>query len=154
MSERLYEIVKELAAMDAVELEERDKSYGSSWKQRGGVGAFMMLARKWDRIENLVKKHGYDIFSAVEHDPSPAGIIDDIRDLRRYLLLVEAEVTLREYLHRPKLTVSSDIEALVNRTRAQFPKTLEALHEAEKREARYFAPEPVVPRRGNDEDGA
>lgn len=55
----------------------------------------MMLARKWDRIENLVKKHGYDVFNAIVSDPSANGPIDDIRDLRRYLLLVEAEMTLR-----------------------------------------------------------
>lgn len=66
-------------------------SYGDSWKKRGGVGAFMMLARKWDRLENAVKKHGYDIFTAIEGDTRAEGIMDDIRDLRRYLLLVEAE---------------------------------------------------------------
>ena len=90
----IYDIVAKLATEDSVKVAERDKTYGSSWKQRGGVGAFMMLARKWDRIENAVKKHGWDVFHAVRADPSDAGIIDDIRDLRRYLLLVEAELTL------------------------------------------------------------
>jgi len=69
------------------------ESYGTSWRNRGGVGAFMMLARKWDRLENQVKKHQYDVFKAIESDSRPEGIIDDIRDLRRYLLLVE-EYTL------------------------------------------------------------
>lgn len=67
-------------------------SYGDSWKKRGGVGAFMMLARKMDRIELQVSKQGYDIFKAMREDTRPEGIIDDIRDLRRYLLLVEEEM--------------------------------------------------------------
>ena len=66
-----------------------EQSYGDSWKKRGGVGAFMMLARKWDRIENQVKKHGWDVFLAMERDKRPEGIADDIKDLRCYLLLVE-----------------------------------------------------------------
>jgi hypothetical protein len=55
----------------------------------GGIGAFMMLARKWDRIENQAQVYGWDIFDAMTSDKRPEGIIDDIRDLRRYLLLVE-----------------------------------------------------------------
>ena len=50
----------------------------------------MMLARKWDRIENQVEKQGWDVFKTIYDDPSDKGILDDIRDLRRYLLLVEA----------------------------------------------------------------
>jgi len=52
----------------------------------------MMLARKWDRIENLAQKYSYDIFRTIEEHPEETGVIDDIRDLRRYLLLVEAEM--------------------------------------------------------------
>jgi hypothetical protein len=84
-------------------------SYGESWCKRGGVGAFMMLARKWDRLENYLSKppivcqghaqiDGYapaflqwDILGAIAADKRPEGIIDDIRDLRRYLELVEAK---------------------------------------------------------------
>ena len=54
------------------------------------IGAFMMLARKWDRIENQVSSDNYDIFKTISNDPSKDGILDDIRDLRRYLLLVES----------------------------------------------------------------
>jgi hypothetical protein len=102
---RLYETVKKLAADDAHVLEERDKSYGSSWKKRGGVGAFMMLARKWDRIENIVQGWNWDVFSAIGQDPSNDGIIDDIRDLRRYLLLVEAEMTNRGMFSGSKMDI-------------------------------------------------
>jgi len=53
----------------------------------------MMLARKWDRIENQVGKNNYDVFKTIKDDLTDTGILDDIRDLRRYLLLVEAHVT-------------------------------------------------------------
>lgn len=95
---------------DVEELESAQKSYGDSWKKRGGTGAFMMLARKWDRIENflgnLAKRaqannqvnadgspiSNHDIFAAILMDTRREGIIDDIRDLRRYLILVEAHM--------------------------------------------------------------
>lgn len=74
-----------------------EKNYGDSWKRRGGVGAFMMLARKWDRLERHLANSGekYDIIACAEADPRPEGVIDDIRDLRRYLALVEAELRSR-----------------------------------------------------------
>jgi hypothetical protein len=79
-----------------------DEGYNASWKQRGGAGAFFMLARKWDRIEATVKAKGYDVFMAIAQDTGPEGVLDDIRDLRRYLLLVEAEV--RQYVFARCLT--------------------------------------------------
>lgn len=93
--------LREVAEADVTGLLEAEKSYGSSWRKRGGVGAFMMLARKWDRLETAL--HGmpcapWDIFRAYEIDQREEGIIDDIRDLRRYLMLVE------EFVTRPKKT--------------------------------------------------
>ena len=85
-----------LASLDTLKLNEAEQSYGDSWKQRGGVGAFMMLARKWDRLEKQVTEYHYDVFHAIEQDAREEGIIDDIRDLRRYLFLVEAEIALRK----------------------------------------------------------
>lgn len=100
----------EVARDDVRGLEVAERNYGSSWKKRGGVGAFMMLSRKWDRIENALrpmdddetranlKAHQvapWDIFGAIAADTRPEGIIDDIRDLRRYLLLVEGEMRAR-----------------------------------------------------------
>jgi hypothetical protein len=32
------------------------------------------------------------VFSAIAKNPSRTGVLDDIRDLRRYLLLVEAHM--------------------------------------------------------------
>lgn len=101
-----------VAKADVEGLRKAEKQYGSSWKRRGGVGAFMMLARKWDRLENALRESDnrpgcanafdrpegvapWDIFGAVRTDTRPEGIIDDIRDLRRYLILVEAEMMAR-----------------------------------------------------------
>ena len=79
----------------------KDKTYGASWQKRGGVGAFMMLARKWDRIEEMLSHpkgtSKYDIFEAVQDNPSgeDGTVLAEVRDLRRYLLLVEAEMMWR-----------------------------------------------------------
>jgi hypothetical protein len=74
-------------------LVEKGEIYGDSWKLRGGIGAFMMLARKWDRIEIAAKRAEYDIFKALNFEPA---LMDDIQDLRNYLTLVEDEVTYDE----------------------------------------------------------
>ena len=50
----------------------------------------MMLARKWDRIENITKSANYDIFAVAKENTGE--ILDDIADLRAYLLLVESHV--------------------------------------------------------------
>jgi len=89
-------IVEQVAQKDVTKLHKAEQSYGNSWKQRGGVGAFMMLARKWDRLEKQVNESNYDIFHAAEKDTRPEGILDDIQDLRRYLMLVEAELIRKE----------------------------------------------------------
>jgi hypothetical protein len=115
--ETLYRTVQELATQDAAVLIERDKSYGSSWKKRGGIGAFMMLARKWDRIENILRHltpATWDVFAAIEMDPNDNGIIDDIRDLRRYLLLVEAEMTCRGVFRSRQATEADMRNSAIN----------------------------------------
>lgn len=82
-----------VAAADVDGLIEAATHYGESWYLREGAGAFFMLARKWDRIENALKKSGnYNILNAVVEDQRAEGLIDDIRDLRRYLMLVEAKL--------------------------------------------------------------
>lgn len=88
-----------VAATDPQFIFETDPIYGGSWQRRGGSGAFMMLARKWDRLEERVKgAHGYDVFAAIRDDKRREGAIDDVRDLRRYLLLVEAWCVQRNYV--------------------------------------------------------
>ena len=72
--------VRKIAKQDAQKLHEAEQSYGDSWKKRGGVGAFMMLARKWDRLEKQVNEHNFNIFKASAKDKRDEGIINDIRD--------------------------------------------------------------------------
>jgi len=93
-----FKHIQQLADEDVQKLRQAEESYGDSWRGRGGVGAFMMLARKWDRIENQVEKDGYDIFTTIKNDPSDSGILDDIKDLRRYLLLVESHIGFENYM--------------------------------------------------------
>lgn len=106
-SQAYWDLMNSIMTEDRRVLQEKGESYGESWKKRGGVGAFMMLARKWDRIEIQVSKKmiakdqnigsiAYDIFEHIEQDTKPEGILDDIRDLRRYLLLVETEMSSRD----------------------------------------------------------
>ena len=85
-----FDRINDLTKQDIEALKKAEISYGDSWRKRGGIGAFMMLARKWDRIENQTNKQGYDMFAAIFADTSDTGLLDDIRDLRRYLLLVES----------------------------------------------------------------
>ena len=109
------EVVKDLCLNDYTSLCEAEKTYGNSWKKRGGVGAFMMLARKWDRIENLTQKYDYDVFRTIEEYPEATGVIDDIRDLRRYLLLVEAEmVQIGHVLPEPFIKEATDATTFVS----------------------------------------
>jgi len=109
--------VEAIAREDAEGLIKGDPKYGYSWKARGGVGAFMMLARKFDRLNyslspnneanslaNLGKWLGkdvspWDVFAALAADTRSEGVIDDIRDLRRYLLLIEAEARAQGVTH-------------------------------------------------------
>lgn len=81
-----------LAQGDVLGLREAQKHYGDSWKRRGGANCFFMLVRKMDRIEIQVAKYHHDIFEAARQDQREEGILDDIKDLRRYLLLTEAEI--------------------------------------------------------------
>lgn len=89
MSVENYQQIMGLAVNDVKVLEVKGQSYGRSWVKRGGVGAFMMLARKWDRIENITQEYSYNILNALRSEGD--SLLDDIADLRRYLLLVESE---------------------------------------------------------------
>ena len=93
-----FKHIQQLVEEDVQKLRQAEESYGDSWRGRGGMGAFMKLARKWDRIENQVEKDGYDIFTTIKNDPSDSGILDDIKDLRRYLLLVESHIGFENYM--------------------------------------------------------
>lgn len=93
---------------DIDSLIQKESTYKGSWKKRGGVGAYMMMARKWDRIEGMMEERGYDVFKMIESQKAARGkdgtIIAEIRDLRRYLLLIEAEMIARGgiFIEEPK----------------------------------------------------
>jgi hypothetical protein len=96
-----FRIINKLGQQDTEVLQQKDKSYGSSWRKRGGIGAFMMLCRKWDRLEKMCEGAGYDIFQLIrdhnEEFPNPEDdnhILAQVRDLRRYLLLVDSWLLL------------------------------------------------------------
>ena len=106
-----FNLMKEVAQQDLQALQRAEQSYGDSWKRRGGVGAFMMLARKFDRIEHQSEKHGWDVLEAGRVFSGETGLLDDIRDLRRYLLLVEQEI-----LTQDKIVDDEDTDSLDNDT--------------------------------------
>jgi hypothetical protein len=121
-----HEYLRDVALEDVRLVTEKDKSYGASWKKRGGPGAFMMLARKWDRLEQMISGLGrfgggdedaqpYDVFawieaqgrSAKKYSPhmlqgADGTVLAEVRDLRRYLLLVEAEMVARGAVPAPQ----------------------------------------------------
>lgn len=82
------------ATRDVDVLCDKETQYKGSWKRRGGTGAYENLCRKWDRIEAAVAEYGNNIFMAAAGDERHESILDDIGDLRRYLMLVEAELNL------------------------------------------------------------
>ena len=83
--------LEQIAVADAQMLHRKGSTYGDSWKKRGGVGAFMMLARKWDRIGNIMGTAcGHTMEGILSRNPG--DIMDDVDDLRCYLLLVEDEM--------------------------------------------------------------
>lgn len=91
--------IAKVASDDAAEVLRKDLEYGASWKQRGGVGAFMSMVRKIDRLQAQVNtRTGWDIFAHMLRQPGPGGegVRETISDLRRYLMLFEAEIRAME----------------------------------------------------------
>lgn len=84
----------------------KETNYQGSWKKRGGVGAFMMLARKWDRIEAISSAEKYDILKALEEEIG--DVSDDVEDLIAYLLLCLAVTRMNK---RKKFNTSIEKEA-------------------------------------------
>jgi hypothetical protein len=74
-------------------LKVKNPKYGDSWKAYGGFSAFMNLARKWSRVENLAKQYHYDIFAALEATHGqPDGMLEALADLMGYDILVLDEM--------------------------------------------------------------
>lgn len=90
IAQRIIEVVKN-----------KDAEYGGSWQQRGGRGAYFMLARKWDRIQNITQDGALDLFELVSENT--ADIVDDIDDLIGYLLLVRGRQMEQKAEARPQV---------------------------------------------------
>lgn len=78
----------------------KDAQYDASWKKRGGRGAWFTIVRPWDRLESMLKRlYADDVFFGLNHEglTGPDGsLIACVRDLRRYLLLLECEMMEQE----------------------------------------------------------
>ena len=50
-----FKRILSIAKKDVLKLEQAEKSYGTSWRKRGGVGAFMMLKVLKNSLKSLIK---------------------------------------------------------------------------------------------------
>lgn len=108
------DFLEAVQAQDLATLRYKEGTYRGSWKKRGGVGAFMMMARKWDRLENILpgpSTIAYDIFGhiAASADGADGGVLAEVRDLRQYLLLIEAEMMSSGVVASPKPAITKNI---------------------------------------------
>jgi hypothetical protein len=93
-----------VAVADVEELRRKEKTYGGSWKKRGGTGAYHVSIRVVDRLQKIVEEEfNCDIFAAIEDDPSGAdgSALAQIRDYRRYLMLIESEMMAKGIIEDP-----------------------------------------------------
>ena len=94
----MEECIQQIAEEDVEGLIEAQVEYGDSWKQRGGPGAWFTVVRPLDRLNTMMAKQmpsngiSNDIFQLMKDSESDGGVLNAVRDLRRYLMLVEAEV--------------------------------------------------------------
>lgn len=91
-----YKLLNEVAQEMVETLKKKGEHYGDSWKSRGGSGAFMNIARKWDRLENQCSKIDYNVFKAILNDKAgDEGVRDSLLDLVGYGLLILTEMDSR-----------------------------------------------------------
>jgi len=111
MSEDNVDFLQNVADEDVRFLIEREALYKGSWKKSGGRSAYFMLVRKIDRIQNIMSQKPttieeaiaqHDIFEKIKEDPSgkDATLLSEVRDLRRYLLLVESEMIAKGFVSK------------------------------------------------------
>jgi|SRR3972149_5871497 len=88
--------LRAVVEQDVETVRAKEAVYHGAWKRHGGAGVFYQgLVRKWDRIVAMLEQHHMDVFAACEADGAEEGFLDQIDDLRCYLLLVKAEVMAR-----------------------------------------------------------
>ena len=100
LGQNWLEFVPDVAGNIIETLKQKDADYGGSWQSRGGIGAFMMMCRKWDRIENMAKENPekYDIFDLL--NKNTGDVMDDVDDLIGYLLLIRGHHNMRQEIQR------------------------------------------------------
>ena len=109
---KYHKFLQPLVDEDVRFILEREKVYQSSWKKSGGRSAYFMLARKMDRLINMMNKKPkdfyeatiqHDIFAKISDDPSgnDGTVLAEIRDLRRYLIMVESEMMSQGVVELP-----------------------------------------------------
>lgn len=96
MAHKYLEELDRIAKNDVEALKASQKNYGDSWCRRGGIGAYMIMIRKFDRLDNYMPNFNYDIFKAINDDSRKENVLNDIQDARRYLMLIEAYVLANE----------------------------------------------------------
>lgn len=88
--------IQTTANLIATTLLKKDAEYGGSWLKRGGIGAYMMKVRKSDRLEEQVKKKGYDVFAAIQASKHTSESLEDtLLDDAGYAILILAEARAR-----------------------------------------------------------
>ena len=83
--EKLQKIADEIVQI----IVDKEKVYGSSWKDHGGFSAFFNLHRKYSRVEHGAEKFQYDLFKSTIEIPEG---VDSLQDLVAYALLTLSEV--------------------------------------------------------------
>lgn len=76
----------------------KESFYGESWRKYEDVGAFLNLARKWDRIDNIMRnamKSGTEGLFDGSNDLSTETILDTIVDLSLYGLMWSSYIARR-----------------------------------------------------------
>lgn len=69
---------------------DKEAVYGQSWRKYGMASAFFNTARKWDRIDNIMRKaleHGTNILTTGEAGTAQETFMDTVVDLASYSLL-------------------------------------------------------------------
>lgn len=124
MDNKHLSFLNRVVNQDVAGLIEKEKTYKSSWKKSGGRSAWFMIKRKLDRLINILDRPeeptkafqtstdelnyykecsvAEDIFGKITAEEKQTGgrgldgsVLAEIRDLRRYLVLVEAEMYAR-----------------------------------------------------------
>lgn len=94
--------LKTIVASDVTRLLAGKQKYGNSWRKRGGREAYFNCTRKIDRLERACTqaKVDCDLFAAIRANPASDGqiggkdgLLDDLRELRHYLILTEEFLT-------------------------------------------------------------